>query len=298
MKKQIFLISILAMALLGASCGNRKADPAIETGPESISNSPRVTGYVPHTFLLNSEEDESLFKVEVIPGIEMEIDCNQHSLVGEFEERTLEDDQTYLFFNSNGMIFSTQMACLDNRRHKAFVTAQSHLVRYNSAVPLVVYRPDAAGIELRHRIWQAGETYPITLALAAIYNAATRALVAFPTEKDGYQRFVLMLPEVTDTSKELKVEMIPGKIEEVDCNRHILIGTFSKETVDGWGYDYLVFSSDGIMAATRMACVDPARPEFVSGPTEFIRYNSELPIVVFAPEGFEVRFRIWEAPSM
>jgi ecotin len=296
MKKQIFLISILAMALLSTSCGNKKAAPAIETIPESISNSPRVAGYVPHTFLLNSEADESLFKVEVIPGIEMEIDCNRHGLAGEFEERTLEDHQTYLFFKSNGMTFSTQMACLDNTRHKAFVTAQSRLVRYNSAVPLVVYRP--AGIDLRHRIWQAGETYPITPALAAIYNAATRALEAFPTEKDGYQRFVLMLPEVTDTSKELKVEIIPGKIENVDCNRHILAGTFSKEIVDGWGYDYLVFSSDGIMAATRMACIEPARPEFVSGPTEFVRYNSEVPIVVFAPEGFEVKYRIWEAPSM
>jgi serine protease inhibitor ecotin len=30
--------------------------------------------------------------------------------------------------------------------------------------------------------------------------------------------------------------------------------------------------------------------------TAFIRYNSRLPVVVYAPEGAEVRYRIWSAP--
>jgi ecotin len=296
MKKQLFFVSIVALALLGTACGGNKKTTSNSNGHEQTVSSPSVDGYVAHTIVLPEKADETLFQVELIPGKEMEIDCNRHGLSGNFEERTLENHETYLFFNSTGETFSTQMACLDDTRHKAFVTAQPRAIQYNSAAPFVVYTP--VGIDLKHRIWEAGETYPVTPALALIYNAATRALEAFPAEKAGYERFVLMLPEITDTSKEMKVEIIPGKIENVDCNRHILAGTFSKEIVDGWGYDYLVFASDGVIAATRMACPDPAKPEFVSGATEFVRYNSEVPIVVFAPKGFEVRYRIWEASGI
>jgi ecotin len=53
------------------------------------------------------------------------------------------------------------------------------------------------------------------------------------------------------------------------------------------------------MAGTRMA-VDPNAPKvnrFVTlgGEPRLIRYNSLLPVVVYAPEGVEVRYRIWSA---
>jgi ecotin len=46
--------------------------------------------------------------------------------------------------------------------------------------------------------------------------------------------------------------------------------------------------------------VDPNAPKvdrFITfgGEPYFIRYNSRLPIVVYVPEGAEVRYRIWEA---
>jgi ecotin len=33
----------------------------------------------------------------------------------------------------------------------------------------------------------------------------------------------------------------------------------------------------------------------ISGEPYLIRYNSRLPIVVYVPEGVEVRYRIWKA---
>ena len=53
------------------------------------------------------------------------------------------------------------------------------------------------------------------------------------------------------------------------------------------------------MAGTLMA-VDPNAPKvarFVTlgGDPYLVRYNSRLPIVVYAPEGVEVRYRIWAA---
>jgi ecotin len=55
------------------------------------------------------------------------------------------------------------------------------------------------------------------------------------------------------------------------------------------------------MAGTLMA-VDPEAPQaerFITlgGEPFLIRYNSRLPIVVYAPEGVEVRYRIWSAGS-
>jgi len=53
------------------------------------------------------------------------------------------------------------------------------------------------------------------------------------------------------------------------------------------------------MAGTRMA-INPDTPKvnrFVTlgGEPYLIRYNSRLPIVVYAPEGVEARYRIWSA---
>ena len=35
--------------------------------------------------------------------------------------------------------------------------------------------------------------------------------------------------------------------------------------------------------------------KFVQGPSQLIRYNSRIPIVVYVPKGAEVRYRIWSA---
>jgi ecotin len=55
------------------------------------------------------------------------------------------------------------------------------------------------------------------------------------------------------------------------------------------------------MAGTLMA-IDPNAPKVnrfirLGGEPYFIRYNSRLPIVVYVPEGVEVRYRIWSAST-
>jgi ecotin len=37
--------------------------------------------------------------------------------------------------------------------------------------------------------------------------------------------------------------------------------------------------------------------KFVSGTPLLIRYNSRLPVVIYAPQGSEIRYRIWQAPE-
>ena len=53
--------------------------------------------------------------------------------------------------------------------------------------------------------------------------------------------------------------------------------------------------------STMMACPDNTTVEAfvpVRGEGTFLRYNSKLPVVVFVPEGFELRWRIWQAGAV
>jgi len=55
------------------------------------------------------------------------------------------------------------------------------------------------------------------------------------------------------------------------------------------------------MAGTLIA-VDPNAPKVtrfitLGGDPYLIRYNSRLPIVVYVPEGTELRYRIWKAEA-
>jgi ecotin len=110
-------------------------------------------------------------------------------------------------------------------------------------------------------------------------------------------RYVLQLPQQDDESI-FKVELIVGKTVEVDeKNRYFFGGTIEKETIKGWGYPRYIVSKIGPMAGTLMA-VDPDAPKVarfitLGGEPYIIRYNSRLPIVVYVPEGVEVRYRIW-----
>jgi ecotin len=124
-------------------------------------------------------------------------------------------------------------------------------------------------------------------------------LKAFPAADDGMVRYVLQLPRQADESA-FKVELIVGKTVQVEeRNRYSFGGRIEEETIKGWGYTRYKLSSLGPMAGTLMA-VDPNAPKVarfitVGGGPNLIRYNSRLPVVVYVPEGVEVRYRIWAA---
>jgi len=107
-----------------------------------------------------------------------------------------------------------------------------------------------------------------------------------------------------DTSKVLfktcKVELIVGKMVQVgEGNRYFFNGKIEEETIKGWGFPRYNVSTPGPMAGTLMA-IDPNAPKVnrfitLGGDAFLIRCNSRLPIVVYAPEGVEVRYRVWRA---
>ena len=131
---------------------------------------------------------------------------------------------------------------------------------------------------------------------------ATDTMKAFPPAENGMVRYVLHLPKL-DNESGFKVELIVGKTVQVDKeNRYFFGGKIEKETIKGWGYPRYVVSALGPMGGTLMA-VDPNAPKVdrfvtIGGEPYLIRYNSRLPIVVYVPEGVEVRYQIWNTDGV
>ncbi len=144
-------------------------------------------------------------------------------------------------------------------------------------------------------------TLTLLLCLAVPAIQAADNLKAFGPAKEGMVRYVLKLA-VQDDESLFKVELIVGKTIKLDeQNRYFFGGNIDDEVVTGWGFTQYRVKELGPLGGTLMA-VDPSVPKVnrfitLGGDPYLIRYNSRLPIVVYVPEGVEVRYRIWAAEA-
>ncbi len=143
----------------------------------------------------------------------------------------------------------------------------------------------------------------VVMMVAMLTAHAADNLKAFPLAEQGMTRHVLELPVQEDESL-YKVELIIGKTVKTDAqNRYFFTGKIESKNIDGWGYTRYVIPELGQMVGTLMA-VDPDTPPVerfirLGGEPYLIRYNSRLPVVVYAPKEAEVHYRIWQAaPDM
>jgi len=139
----------------------------------------------------------------------------------------------------------------------------------------------------------------LLLLAAATVALAVDDMKAFPPAEEGMVRYVLNLEPQADESA-FKVELIVGKVVEIDAeNRYFWGGQIEAESIAGWGYTRYLVRKIGPLAGTLMA-VDPNASKVMrfitlGGEPFLVRYNSRLPIVIYLPEGAEVRYRIWAA---
>ena len=112
-------------------------------------------------------------------------------------------------------------------------------------------------------------------------------------------RHVLLLPSHEQEDK-LRVELQIGKTVKLDAeNRYFFGGRLQEVNIEGWGFTRYVLAEIGPMAGTLMAVSPNAlkveRFITLAGEPQLLRYNSRLPLVLYVPEGVEVRYRIWRA---
>lgn len=139
----------------------------------------------------------------------------------------------------------------------------------------------------------------IALAAGSSTLFAADNMKAFPPAEAGQTRHVLQLPKQADETA-FKVELIIGKTVHTDQdNRYFFGGELKAVNIQGWGFTRYVLDELGPMAGTLMA-PNPNAPKVdrfiaLGGKPQLLRYNSRLPLVVYVPEGVEVRYRMWRA---
>jgi len=153
MIKNIIIVCLTLIVSSGA-ISQEKINSKDAMKKQDISMFPEATeGFDRYVIELAPQENEADFKVAIYAGKLAEVDCNTHTLSGNFEEEQVKG-WGYRFYNftSNGMIRSTSMACRDKTKTTTLVNSISELVRYNSKLPIIVYVPE--GMEVHYKIWE------------------------------------------------------------------------------------------------------------------------------------------------
>lgn len=135
--------------------------------------------------------------------------------------------------------------------------------------------------------------------LSTLAHAAKLEDVApYPKAEAGFTRQVIHLPK-QEQEENFQVEILAGKTLEVDCNRQRLGGVLDEKNLQGWGYPFYRLEKVIGPMSTMMACPPGSQKKRafvpVVGDGFMLRYNSKLPVVVYAPSDVEVRYRIWSA---
>lgn len=120
----------------------------------------------------------------------------------------------------------------------------------------------------------------------------------FPKAQKGMVQYVIEVPHSSiDQDANKKIEIYVGQYKDTDkCNHQFLNGELVQKDLKGYGYQYYEFKTNGEIASTLMGCGDTGTiNKFVTAQPQLTDYNGRMPIVVYAPEGYDVQFKIYKA---
>ena len=113
---------------------------------------------VRHVLQLPAQDDESVFKVELIVGKTVQVDKeNNYFFGGAIKEENIKGwGFTRYIVSKLGPMAGTLMTTDPSapKVHRFIkLSGEPYFIRYNSRLPIVVYVPK--GVEVRYRIWSA-----------------------------------------------------------------------------------------------------------------------------------------------
>lgn len=160
-------------------------------------------------------------------------------------------------------------------------------------------------------MWQNMKKQTLTIVLAffvalfiGLSNANAQMTISkvdpniFPKAEKGYKKMVIEVP-YSENDANKKVEFQVGKWMDVDgCNTFNLMGAYEQKDLQGWGYTYYVFKTNGDVIGTLMECPNQAgRNLFVGAAPQLVDYNGRMPIIIYIPEGYDVQFKIFKSEN-
>lgn len=132
------------------------------------------------------------------------------------------------------------------------------------------------------------------ITMAASGQSKQVDISMYPQPEKGYRQVIIDVPHSKNDNHK-KIEFRVGKYMEVDgCNHYGLMGTLEKKELQGWGYSYYTFKTQGQAFSTQMGCPDASKRNlFVTAQPETVNYNGRLPVVIYVPDDYEVKFQIY-----
>lgn len=119
----------------------------------------------------------------------------------------------------------------------------------------------------------------------------------YPKAKEGMEQVIIDLPKVKSETLEYRVEFSVGKDMETDlCNPYTLIGEWIDKQVEDSELVYFIASTKGQVVKAMNPCKnDKVKTQFVGIKSRFLEYKNNQQLVVYVPEGYQLRYRVWNS---
>lgn len=136
----------------------------------------------------------------------------------------------------------------------------------------------------------------LALSISAHANKGVNDLNVYPPVKKDQNRNVIVL-EPKENEDDYRV-LITASIDGMqDCNTKSRSAKYTEKVVEGMQYPYYEVGKIGDVVTTLMGCSGVPKmgeiPINLSGNT-ILRYNSKLPIVVYASNGIKINSKIFK----
>lgn len=119
----------------------------------------------------------------------------------------------------------------------------------------------------------------------------------YPLPQEGWEKVVVDLPLLKKGTSEYRVEFTVGFDMETDlCNPYSLIGEWAEYEVQNSELVYFIASTKGQVVKAMNECPNnKKKSQFVGVKSSFMIHTGQQPLVVYIPEGYQLRYRLWSA---